>query len=280
MPSLSSNGACYLGQHRNSIEKLSIIFPLLVSQSPFSWAWFDTRTTTFTFWKCWCASKEREFCNNTLHRIAENGKEGGILIQVTIHIECGEYTLGEEAFPIEHMPKCLYGGKWKRYTFVNMAEKWKWSSGKVTNWSFVVLWKCDNVSLAKLQFLWRAAVSILHCFPLIKFLFSADQRRSVLSAGGDHQSDQSHRHLSRQPVSCLSRGEAQGLPFAKCIAYMFEVHCHWISAKQIENSEIFHTNRKRQVAPPAQHCWGICGTGVPSIKPKLAPLALCARAPC
>ena len=31
MPSLSSNGACYLGQHRNSIEKLSIIFPLLVS---------------------------------------------------------------------------------------------------------------------------------------------------------------------------------------------------------------------------------------------------------
>ena len=77
MPSLSSNGACYLGQHRNSIEKLSIIFPLLVSQSPFSWAWFDTRTTTITFWKCWCVSKEREFCNNTLHRIAENGKEGG-----------------------------------------------------------------------------------------------------------------------------------------------------------------------------------------------------------
>ena len=94
MPSLSSNGACYLGQHRNSIEKLSIIFPLLVSQSPFSWAWFDTRTTTITFWKCWCVSKEREFCNNTLHRIAENGKEEGILIQVTIHIECGEYTLG------------------------------------------------------------------------------------------------------------------------------------------------------------------------------------------
>ena len=207
MPSLSSNGACYLGQHRNSIEKLSIIFPLLVSQSPFSWAWFDTRTTTITFWKCWCVSKEREFCNNTLHRIAENGKEGGGFDPGYDHDWMWGIYFRLKSIPDRtYMPKCLYGGKWKRYTFVNMAEKWKWSSGKVTNWSFVVLWKCDNVSLAKLQFLWRAAVSILHCFPLIKFLFSADQRRSVLSAGGDHQSDQRHRHLSQQPVSCLSRG--------------------------------------------------------------------------
>ena len=179
MPSLSSNGACYLGQHRNSIEKLSIIFPLLVSQSPFSWAWFDTRTTTIKFWKCWCAFEEREFCNNTLHRIAGNGKEGGILIQVTIHIECGEYTLGEKAFPIEHICQnvCMGGNG-------NDTHLWIWQKSKndpveksqIDRLLFcenAIMWalpNCSSCGARQFQFCivfrWSS-----FCFPLI----SADQ---------------------------------------------------------------------------------------------------------
>ena len=48
--------------------------------------------------------------------------------------------------------------------------------------------------------------------------------------------------------------------------------------KTLRSSILTQTGRLHS-APPAQH-WGICGTGVPSIKPKLAPVALSARAPC